>query len=383
MVEEIIVEFECMDEESEAFILSCGKIKSYLPMINSYVVEISAAHIDMLKQHKGVIDISENTALSAQMNNGRRTIGADAAHRQGLSGKGVTIAFLDTGIAKTEDFILPKNRIIAFKDFLNKHEEAYDDNGHGTHVAGISSGNGYLSNGKYSGIAYDANIAAVKVLDAKGNGDSVLTLKGIQWVIDMKERLGIRIMNLSLGSAVNKMCDPLVKAVNAAWDNGIVVTAASGNNGPDTGTVTSPGISRKIITVGASDDNNQVQVWGDTLVNFSGRGPTKECIVKPDVLAPGAKIISALSPGSALSRDTSKVVNAHYVKLSGTSMAAPMVTGAAALLLQRHPNLTPNQVKLALKLSSVDLSYPKNHQGWGLININKLLDVDIGLLNIK
>jgi len=230
------------------------------------------------------------------------------------------------------------------------------------------------------GIAPDSGIISLKILDREGKGNAADVLAGIQWLIDNRERYGIRVANLSIGTPDRGMKDPLVRAVEAAWDRGIVMVIAAGNNGPKENTVTSPGISKKVITVGASDDNKTVQIWGDTLVDFSGRGPTLDCIIKPDVIAPGADIVSCLSSAETVGKKAAlnqKIVAQHYLRLSGTSMSTPIVTGAVALLLQKHPKLTPNQVKLMLKESAVSLNYPQNQQGWGLLNVEKLLNQEV------
>ena len=244
-----------------------------------------------------------------------------------------------------------------------------------SHVAGVAAGNGARSNGKYAGIAPGANIAAVKILDSEGKGDAADVLAGVQWLIDNKERYNIRVANLSIGTADVGSADPLVRAVEAAWDAGIVMLVAAGNNGPAAGTVTSPGNSRKVITVGASDDDKTVTIWDDSVVHFSGRGPTAECIVKPDIIAPGAEITSCLTntPLSAARRAALKIVSPDYVQMSGTSMSTPLVAGAVALLLEQNPRLTPNEVKLLLKRSAVSLRYTPNQQGWGLLNVAGLL----------
>ncbi len=226
------------------------------------------------------------------------------------------------------------------------------------------------------GIAPESNIVAIKILDEDGKGNSADVLAGLQWIVDNKELYNIRVANLSIGTQDIGTKDPLVKAVEAAWDAGIVMIIAAGNNGPDFNTVTSPGISRKVITVGASDDNKSVKIWGDTLENFSGRGPTSECIIKPDVIAPGSDIISCLTntfPITTAEEKKYKIVSECYMQMSGTSMSTPIVSGAIAILLEKYPNLTPNEVKLKLKKSTINLNYSQNQQGWGLIDIGKFI----------
>lgn len=376
---EIIVECS-MDDRWENMIKQFGTVKYRLPVIDSYVVEIPRRYIYNLKNIKGIKSVHENTHITAQMKNARKVVKWEAAQSQNLTGKGIGVAILDTGIAPVNDFIQPKNRLIAFKDFANNKLEPYDDNGHGTHVAGIACGNGTNSNGLYCGIAYESNLIGVKILDKEGKGNTSKVLAGIQWIVDNKDKYNIRIANLSIGSPGSNSLDPLVKAVNAAWDCGIIMTIAAGNNGPKNSSITSPGISKKAITVGSSDDSESVTIWGSSQKNFSGRGPTLECVIKPDIVAPGANIVSCLSPTAYIDSSNTegvKIVDKNYLQLSGTSMSTPIVTGAIALLLQKYPSLTPNDVKYMLKYSTTDLGYPKNQQGWGLIDIEKLISREV------
>ena len=234
-----------------------------------------------------------------------------------------------------------------------------------------------MSRGRHRGVAPEANIAAVKVLDEAGRGNATDALAGIQWVIDNHERYNIRVANLSIGTIDVGSTDPLVRAVEAAWDAGIVMVVAAGNNGPRKQSITSPGTSRKAITVGASDDQNFVDIGGSNMKNFSGRGPTLECIVKPDIVAPGCGIISCLTNSAELSEkrlSKMKVVDDYYVQMSGTSMASPRIAGAVALLLSKYPDMTPNEVKLALKRTAIDLRFSRNRQGWGMLDIDGLLN---------
>ena len=363
-----------MEETFERRLGDLCRVKYRLPAIGGYVVEAPADVLPHVERMEGVARIHDVARITAQMDIARQAV---RAHGTGtpLTGRGVTIAVLDTGVAPVDDLTAPRNRLIGFADFVNGRTKAYDDNAHGTHVAGIAAGNGARSRGRYAGIAPEANLVAVKILDEKGKGSAADVLAGIQWVIDNRERYGIRIANLSIGTADAGSADPLVKAVEAAWNAGIVVLIAAGNNGPAAGTITSPGISRKVITVGASDDNKTVTIWGDSVVHFSGRGPTAECIVKPDIIAPGAEITSCFTntPIAESRRSELRIVNASYVEMSGTSMSTPVVAGAVALLLEKHPGLTPNDVKLLLKQSAISLNYTPNQQGWGLLDIDTLL----------
>ena len=371
---ELIVESNLSSEE-ENILTSIANIKYKLPLINSLVIEIEEENIDKLKSLKCLKTVFQNTHITMQMDSARDIVNANMAQEKGYTGKGIGIAILDTGISPINDFLYPKNRIIAFKDFINGKTNPYDDNGHGTHVSGIAGGNGVNSNGKYKGIAIDCNFIGVKVLNKEGKGNASDVLAGLQWIVDNKEKYNIKIINLSIGTNNTSSNDPLVKAVENLWDNGIIVTIAAGNDGPKKFTISSPAISKKVITVGASDDNITTTVWGNTLINFSGRGPTLECVVKPDVLAPGVNIISCLS--NNISKQSNQIINKNYFALSGTSMSTPIVSGAIALLLEKYSDLKPDDVKLMIKKCCKNLHLPKNQQGWGLIDIYKLLSQEV------
>lgn len=302
------------------------------------------------------------------MHQSRKVIHADRPLSQYYTGKSIGVAVLDTGIYPHEDFILPSNRIAAFKDFVHHRPEYYDDNGHGTHVCGIIAGNGRHSNGMYRGMAPEAHLVVGKVLDSAGNGSISHILKAIRWIIDHREQYNIRILNISVGSEnteVDEEKSILVQSVNAAWDNGIVVVVAAGNNGPKRMSVTSPGISRKVITVGSSDDHKPIILGGNRIHDYSGRGPTKRMVLKPDIVAPGSHIVSCSPPYYGKSYG--------YTARSGTSMATPIVSGAVALLLSRYPHLANEEVKYYLQSTATDLHLPKTQQGYGLLDVEKLL----------
>jgi serine protease AprX len=249
-----------------------------------------------------------------------------------------------------------------------------------THVAGIIGGNGFSSKGKYRGIAPECNFISVKVLDHRGDGNISDVLAGLQWIIDNRRKYNIRIVNISVGTSAKEDSDEnslLVQGVNAVWDSGIVVVVAAGNNGPGPMSISTPGISRKVITVGSSDDNVTVEVFGSRTKDYSGRGPTPFCIKKPDIVAPGSNIISCnISRYNARGKAT--LFHAEtpmmYTIKSGTSMATPVVSGSIALLLSKHPEMTNREVKLKLRSSAVDLGQPREKQGWGLLNVRKLLE---------
>ena len=284
-----------------------------------------------------------------------------------IDGHGVTTAVLDTGISPHPDL---KGRIVAFGDMLYGKKRMYDDNSHGTHVAGIIAGSGGLSSGLYAGIAPASQIVAVKVLDQKGEGKIRFLIEGIKAILRNRDKWQIRIVNISIGTLPHQGDEEemeLMRWVDRLWDEGLVVVTAAGNFGPRSGTVTIPGISKKVITVGASDDGNQKGRYGKVGTNYSGRGPTSECVCKPDLVAPGSYIRSC----NVFSQKKNQ--KAYSVK-SGTSMSAPVVSGAVALLLSKYPDMKNVEVKLRLLMSADDMGKDPNIQGRGLLNIEKLLN---------
>ena len=226
-----------------------------------------------------------------------------------------------------------------------------------------------MSGGKLCGIAPGCRFIVLKVLDRRGHGTVDAVVRGIRWILRFKDIYQIRIVNISVGSqpgSDKRSQKRLLEAVETLWDAGIVVVAAAGNYGPHCGTVTAPGCCKKIITVGASDDETGTEVQGKLCCNYSGRGPTEECVLKPELVAPGSNICSC---NAGFRKWGAK----PYIEKSGTSMATPIVSGAAALLLSKYPQMTNVEVKLKFRESCKDLRLPGNQQGWGLVQIKELL----------
>lgn len=302
------------------------------------------------------------------MNRVKKLIHTDYAYKIGLTGKNITIAIMDTGIAPHIDF---GDRIVGFHDLYQHRVGIYDDNGHGTHVSGIIAGNGTMSMKNaggldYSGIAPEANLVILKVLDEKGNGNTARVLEGIAWILKNKDVYHIKLLNISVGmlpSAGAKEQQELLAAVDEVWRQGIMVVAAAGNNGPKNNTVTIPGISRKILTVGSCDDTgiDDTRKGIQLKSGYSSEGPTECCIIKPEILAPGTNITSCSKDGKS------------YQVKSGTSMATPVVTGALALAFQKYPTLSPAEMKLRI----YERAYPRGTQlgkkSWGIIHVDNLV----------
>ena len=267
-----------------------------------------------------------------------------------LTGKNIGIAILDTGISLVEDFCSPSNRVIAFKDFINGRKNPYDDNGHGTHVAGIASGNGTMSNKKYMGVAPKSNIISIKILDKNGQGTPISAIKAMEWILKNRHKYNIRVVNLSIGTQDKSLYVPLMNAVNSLWKSGIVVVAASGNNIDRSFKITIPGINPNIITVGSYEDFCIKKKFGTQSFIYYERNflSALKPFSKPDILAPGENIVSVMAPDfdfSQKGREDFVPINKNYIAMTGSSMATPIVSGAVALLLEKEKNITPQMVK--------------------------------------
>lgn len=346
-------------------------MEQHIPAMNSFAGKLSVGAIKELAKRPEVFKIYQDGEVRAILDTAVTTVGSDRVWDAGFKGKGVTIAILDTGIAPHQDLNKPINRVIAFVDFVNKRTQPYDDNGHGTHVAGDAAGNGNESSGKYTSPAPEANLIGVKILNKDGSGKKSQVLAGIQWCIENRQKYNIKIINMSLGSRAESPSkdDPLCQGVEKAWDSGIFVCAAAGNEGPDNRTISSPGSDPKVLTVGAMDDRGSSNKDDDKLASFSSRGPTPDGLEKPDLVAPGVNIVSLRSPKSQLDkRNVSSRVDSSYFSLSGTSMATPIAAGVAAQVIESNNSLTPDELKKIMVDSADSLDSERNKVGAGYLN---------------
>ena len=290
-----------------------------------------------------------------------KTVGADKLWAAGITGKGVGVAVIDSGISgDMPDFENAdgSSRIAANVLANPGTTRPGDEIGHGTHVAGIIAGNSFNrprsdpAHGAYVGIAPEADLIAIKVADDDGYSTVLDVIGALEFAVEHKDALNIRVINLSVSSdtPASYLNDPLDAAVEFAWHAGIVVVAAAGNRGDAADAVQyAPGNDPYVISVGATDEVDTVDPSDDTLAAFSSRGITQDGFAKPDVLAPGAHMVAPLAMGSAFqSLCPHCVVGGSYMRMGGTSAAAPVVSGAAALLLQARPELNPDEVKALL-----------------------------------
>ncbi|RLT36576.1 MAG: hypothetical protein DWI57_14640 [Chloroflexi bacterium] len=321
-------------------------------IIPAAAVVVDASQIDALAQLEGVENVWFDEPVHTMMDVSVPHMGANKVWQQlGNRGEGVTVCIIDTGIDSDHpDFA---GRIGVTKDFSGKGS-VEDGNGHGTHVASTVAGTGAASNGKYMGVAPAASLMVAKVLSDTGGGRMSDVMAAVEWAVQN----GADVLNLSLGSDGNSDGkDALSTMCNAAVDAGKVVVVAAGNAGPGANTVGSPGAAEKPIAVGASTDS-------DGIANFSSRGPTVDGRVKPDISAPGTKIIAARATGTAMGTP----LDDNYTSAQGTSMATPHVAGLCALILKANPRLTPAEVKRILRDTSINLNLDANSQGQGRVD---------------
>ncbi|HET9529204.1 MAG TPA: S8 family peptidase, partial [Blastocatellia bacterium] len=381
-----------------------GIVHRRFESLRAVAVQLPAAAVTSLARRHDVDYISlDRTAIAA--GHVETTTGASIARNYnqlsspGINGSGIGIAVLDSGIDSSHASFRSGNstaRVIASIDFTGEGRTD-DPYGHGTHVASLAAGSAQLANGEYTGIAPAASIINVRVLDSTGRGSMSTVIAGIEWCIQNRAAYNIRVLNLSLGTAPVDpfVSDPVCRAVRSAIDAGMVVCVAAGNLGKDSdgkkiyGAIHSPGIEPSAITVGAVNTFGTDSRSDDSIASYSSRGPTRgfytdasgvrhyDNLIKPDLVAPGNRLIAAKSPNNllvrknpALDASTNNDPARGLMYLSGTSMATPVAAGAAALILQRNPALTPNLVKALLQYTAQPLAgFNTVEQGAGMLNV--------------
>jgi subtilisin family serine protease len=369
-----------------------------LDLINGVALDLPNGLIKQLASLPEVFRIHDDRPTHAHNFRTSVTVGATVVRSSlGYKGDGVGIAVIDSGIASWHDdltrggvsrsFPYGNQRVAKFVDFVNGHTLPYDDNGHGTHVGGIIAGNGYDSAGEKAGIAPNATLVSLKVLDANGQGTISNIIAALSWVASNYQTYNIRVVNLSVGAQIRESywTDPLALACKRLTDLGITVVTAAGNRGKDAtgqlmyGGITAPGNAPWVLTVGASSTQGTTTRADDVMADYSSAGPTAvDFAAKPDLVAPGTGTVSLLSAGSLFSTTklTSLIsgsglggVAKPYLALSGTSMAAPVVSGTVALMLQANPSLTPNLIKAILQYTAQPYpGYNPLREGAGFLN---------------
>ncbi len=376
-------------------------IYRHLPVVGSIAARVPSRNLARLAALPFVERLSADAAVWKCDQFTVASSEADTAWKSpyNVSGSGVTVAIVDSGIHSVPDVnstgllntgLLSSNRILSNISFVAGDNRTDDTCGHGTHVAGIVAGNGMSSSGltcyrTFYGIAPQTNLVNVRVLNGTGEGTVSQVIAGIQWVVNNRAKYKIRVMNLSMGHPIGESytTDPLCQAVEQAWKAGIVVVCAAGNAGriqnsvdptldnegygTAYGSIQSPGNDPYVITVGATKSIDGIRAH-DRIATYSSRGPSRvDLILKPDITAPGNQIISLLADKSYLDTTFSSTNqipwsyyslsllggnSTRYFRLSGTSMAAPVIAGAAALMLQATPTLSPDTIKARLMISA-------------------------------
>jgi serine protease AprX len=336
-----------------------GTIVTQYHLIDGVEAVIPAAVEQVLAALPGIVvtpdvsvsvqDVPESTGPHTPSDVFLGQTGATRLAGTGDTGRGVTVAVLDTGIDNLPDFA---GRLTGGVDLTGGNNPFQDSYGHGTFVAGLIAGDGTSSGGQYSGEAPGANLVSIKVAGASGNSDLGALILGLQWAVDHQASYGIKILNMSLGfqATESTVINPLDQAVQAVWDSGIAVVVSSGNAGPFNGTILSPGDDPLVITVGALDDKATPSITDDEMCDFSSAGPTSpDGWVKPDLVTSGRSVVSLAAPGSTIydHYPSARVGSANFVG-SGTSFSAAITSGAAALVLAGNRGLTPDQLKARL-----------------------------------
>ncbi len=306
----------------------------------------------------------------------RKMLGCDSREALPYTGRNVYVGVLDSGVAAHPDL---RGRIAEFKDFTGtkryRGSAYYDDNGHGTHVCGILAGNGAMSRGKYRGIAYESILVCGKVLDRNGAGSLKNLIQGLEWILEVSDRYPIRVLNISIEmdseDNLNKEELFLLKRyLGMLWERGMVIVAAAGNKGPNPMTLSPIGECGACICVGCHDGEYR-SAKGRLCSEYSSRGPGKREDVtemvnplkKPDIVAPGTDIVSCNYRYNIM----------PYVAKSGTSMSAPIVSGACALCLQKYPWISNVELRRMVAGTARDLGEKWSVQGAGMVQVGGML----------
>ena len=370
-----------------------GILKQELPSGNAAVYSVPQSALTKLNSQSKINFVSSNRLIRPTLDYASSAVSAAYSQQLQLHGENIGVAVIDSGISPTDDlkygFPGSDSGVVYSESFVPGKPLALDEYGHGTHVAGILAGSGAASTGSQFthtlvGIAPKVKLINLRVLDQNGAGTDASVISAIDRAIQLRKVFNIKVINLSVGRPVYESYtkDPLCRAVERAWAKGIVVVVAAGNYGRSNnannngyGTITAPGNDPVVITVGAYRTESTTTTSDDYITSYSSKGPSLlDHVVKPDLVAPGNKMVSSKSPKSTLANaaayPTAEVPNSYYIRngnnnnspdylrLSGTSMATPMVAGAVALIAQQNPQMTPDQIKARL-MKTADKNYPK------------------------
>jgi serine protease AprX len=365
-----------------------------LAIINAVAVSLNDQQLAQLENNLSVqVTPNHSVELSSGKAWGKRKwqpksvvnnlIDASSVHASRNFGDGVTIGFLDTGLDQLSGLstdLYGRDKAWGTYDAVNNTISNYDDeaSGHGTHVASIAANSDYDVYGRVYGVAPNAAIVGIKAFDAEGKATYADVIRGIDWAIQVKDQINLKILNMSFSGPVRSFYweDPLNKAVMKAWQAGIVVIASAGNRGPEPMTIGVPGNIPYIITVGAMTDNYTDDKSDDKLATFSSAGPTIEGFVKPEIVAPGGHLSGLMSYDTQIVMEHPEFHDGgRYFEMSGTSQATAVVSGVVALMLTQDPSLSPDDIKCRLMDSAKTatnsnggLAFSVFQQGAGMVN---------------
>lgn len=356
-----------------AIISNGGKIKYEYKIINAISCEISPTSIDRLSENPDISFICFDYKASLCLNNVSESIGVKFAHNLNLTGKDIGIALFDTGCFPHPDLITNKSTIVYFKDYINKIDKPYDDNGHGTFLSGIIASNGQ-TNKSYRGIAPDSKLCIFKCFNSLGFGYMSDIIFAIQDTILLRDEYNIKIACLPFEFPyLNKLyINPLEMAINKLIENNIIPVVPSGNLGPQNMSIYFPGNMKNVITVGGI--NVDLSKKHISIADFSGRGPTFDGINKPDIVAPCIDILSLNCDTKYVPTSKHKYsIQTPYKSASGTSISCAIICGSIALILEKYNNISIKDIRSILMLSSKSIGENKNAQGCGMFVFDKIM----------
>lgn len=381
-----------------------GQVVRPLGLIGGVAAQVRRSAVDALGRSPGVAAVTPDaqghlmavdpalgydaTGDFGSLYNVSRVANVQAAWNAGYTGKGVDVALIDSGVSQVTG--LTSGNVVNGPDLSFESQDPElvhrDTLGHGTDMAGIIVGRdavnaatGYSDQGRFVGIAPDARLVNIKVASADGAVDVSQVIAALDWVTQHARDPGmnIRVINLSFGtdSTQDSSIDPLAFAAEAAWRNGIVVVVAGGNDGTTHMTLSNPAVNPSVIAVGAEDPMGTMSTGDDTVPSFASRGTATRHV---DIVAPAVHVIGLRDPGSQIDLTyPSGRVGTRFFRGSGTSQATAVVSGAAAVLLQRYPKLTPDQVKKTLMTTATPFpSASTLYRGSGALNLGKAMSTN-------
>ncbi|TDT63249.1 S8 family serine peptidase [Fonticella tunisiensis] len=352
-----------------------GKIKYEYQNVNAVSCELSPFSIDKISEIPEVSFICFDYKASLCLRKSKDMLGIKHATTFNLTGKGIGIGLVDTGIYPHPDLTVRRNAIAFFKDLINGYNSPYDDNGHGTFMAGLIASSGHMSSQMYTGVAPGANILCIKAFDSAGKGFVSDIIKAIDILVSVKDTYNMKVLCLpfELPGLEKLKTNPMEDIIKKAISLGITVIAPAGNLGPQPYSIYFPGNINEVITVGGAStlDGNIKNI---SICSFSGRGPTLSGLAKPDISAPAHNVISLLSDTLYTPSERKNVsLKTYYTTMSGTSISCALISGICTLILEKTPGLTPQDLKSILCLSTISIGENKFSQGKGLFIFDKII----------